>query len=183
MKVIRTIPHDKYNCEKIIEIFTSDFCKRARWTEENNYITHGNENKYVVEDNIPVEVNWRVRNGEFLDPNFKVLEDLKIDKLAEIAESRFKAETAGTVINGITVRTDRESQAMMTGAAFQAANDPNYTVNWKSVNGFVTLNSQAVIGVALAVRTHVQGCFDKENLLVTQINAAQTIEEIEAISW
>ena len=47
------------------------------------------------------------------------MEGLKTDKRSEIATSRWHAETSGA--NGI--RTDRESQSMITGAALKAMQD------------------------------------------------------------
>jgi hypothetical protein len=54
---------------------------------------------------------------------------------------------------------------------------------WKTAGGFVELGAEAVIAVAVAVREHVQGCFDREAGLTSVIESAETVEEAEAISW
>ena len=104
-------------------------------------------------------------------------------KRGEIAAARFEAETAGIDVNGFTVRTDRESQSLITGAALKAMQDSTYTCKWKGIDGFVELTAPQIIAVADGVRQHVQGCFDHEAELLPLIEAATTEAELEAISW
>ena len=116
-------------------------------------------------------------NGEdFVAPTF---EDLKVRKYREIAQARYNAEIAG--VNGI--RTDRESQSLITGAALKAMQDPDYTCNWKGIDGFVTLNATQIIAIADVVRQHVQSCFDHEAELLPLIESATTQAELDAIEW
>ena len=111
------------------------------------------------------------------------LDELKAAKRAEIAAARWEAETAGIDVNGFTVRTDRESQALITGAALQAFVDPDYTCRWKTETGFIELDSLQIKGIAQAVRAHVQSCFDREADWVRQIKDAETPEELGGIVW
>jgi hypothetical protein len=46
---------------------------------------------------------------------------------------------------------------------------------------FVALDAQAITAVAMAVRAHVQACFDREAELKAWIEAASMAEEIAAI--
>ena len=104
-------------------------------------------------------------------------------KLAEIAEARWKAETGGMAVDGLIIKTDRESQSMIGDAAFTATLDPNYICQWKTSSGFMTLDAATVLTVAQAVRAHVQGCFDREAELSAVVEAAGTVEEVEAVCW
>ena len=116
-------------------------------------------------------------NGEdFVAPTF---EDLRDRKYREIAQARYNAEISG--INGI--RTDRESQGLITGAALKAMQDNTYTCKWKGIDGFVELTAPQIIAIADAVRAHVQSCFDHEAELLSLIEAATTEAELEAIGW
>ena len=116
-------------------------------------------------------------NGEdFVAPTF---EDLRNRKYREIATARYNAEIAG--VNGI--RTDRESQGLITGAALKAMQDNTYTCNWKGVDGFITLTAPQIIAIADAVRQHVQACFDREAELLPLIASAETEAELDAIEW
>jgi hypothetical protein len=111
------------------------------------------------------------------------LDKLKNDKRAEIANARWKAETGGITINGVEIATDRESQALLTGAVLAAQDNPEYVVNWKAQNGWAVLDTATILAAADAVRNHVQACFDREKLLQEQVEAATTIEELEAVVW
>ena len=112
-----------------------------------------------------------------------MLEKAKSEKKQEIAAARYAAEIAGVTVGGVVVKTDRESQALITGAALKATQDGTYSCTWKAESGFVTLNAATVLAVADAVRTHVQTCFDAEAAKCAMIDAAQTVEDVEAVEW
>ena len=114
-------------------------------------------------------------NGRWQIP----MAELRAEKKAELAEARWQAEVSG--VNGI--RTDRESQALITGAALKAMQDSEYTCRWKTETGFVELTAAQILAIADAVRAHVQGCFDRESELLTLVDAATTPEELESIRW
>lgn len=112
-----------------------------------------------------------------------ILAGAKAAKKDELAAARYAAEIAGVTVGGVTVRTDRESQALITGAALKATQDGTYSCTWKTESGFVTLNAGTIIAVADAVRTHVQTCFDTEAAKCALIDAAQTVGDVEAVAW
>ena len=111
------------------------------------------------------------------------LDEAKAAKRAEIAAARFAAETGGIVVGGAEIRTDRESQAMITGAALKAIQDAEYSCSWKTDGGFVQLSAPQILAIADAVRAHVQSCFDHERTLLAIIDAAGTLEDLEAVTW
>lgn len=96
-----------------------------------------------------------------------------IDWAKVIADTRYWREVSGTYVNGVLVDTDRQSQALATGAAVSAMLDPDYEVNWKAKSGFVTLTATEIIGVAQAIRRHVQSCFDRERDLLVLLENDQ----------
>ena len=105
-------------------------------------------------------------------------------KLAELANARWEQETGGlTLPDGTVIKTDRESQALLTGAALKAMQDPEYSCWWKSGDDWVRLDASAILAIADAVRTHVQACFDRERQLYAMVEAAQTASEVQSISW
>lgn len=116
-------------------------------------------------------------------PPEPTIDELKVQKKAEISAARYEAEIAGTVVDGVTIDTGRDSQALITGAALAAVIDSSYSLNWKTENGFIHLTAPEIIAVAQSVRAHVQACFDKEGELVARINEATTKEELDAITW
>lgn len=112
-----------------------------------------------------------------------ILESAKERKRSEIAAARFDAETAGIDVNGFTVRTDRESQALITGAALQAIVDYDYECRWKTSEGFVHLSAEQIKYIAQLVRSHVQSCFDREAELCGLIDKAKSPEKLGGIAW
>jgi hypothetical protein len=111
------------------------------------------------------------------------LELAKEVKFAEIAAARYAEEISGVEVNSVTIKTDRESQALITGAALAATQDAAYTCNWKTEQGFVSLTADQIIAVATAVREHVQAAFDKEAAKTALIEAAETVEDVQAVTW
>lgn len=112
-----------------------------------------------------------------------ILEAAKERKRSEIAAARWEAETAGIDVNGFTVRTDRESQALVTGAALQAIVDYDYECRWKTSEGFVHLSAEQIKYIAQLVRSHVQSCFDREAELCGLIDKAKSPEKLGGIAW
>lgn len=116
-------------------------------------------------------------------PAEPTLAQLKEQKKAELAAARYKAEIAGIELAGAGIRTDRESQALITGAALAASQDPAYTVIWKAAGGFLTLSAEQIIAAAQAVRAHVERCFAREAELAAQVDAAKSAKAVRSIEW
>lgn len=109
---------------------------------------------------------------------------LRARAAARIAARRYQAETRGIVINGMPIDTGRDSQGLIAGAALAAVIDPQYTVRWKAAHGqFVELTAQQVIGVATAVREHVQACFDREAELLAELDAGTFADGMLEEGW
>ena len=93
--------------------------------------------------------------------------------LAALKSARDAAVDSGITVDGMQVQTDDLSQSRLTAAALAAQLDPGATVRWKLATGaFVELTAPQIIALALAVRAHVQACFDREADLAAQIRAA-----------
>lgn len=102
--------------------------------------------------------------------------ELQAARLAELANQRWQAEKAGIVVAGVLIMTDRESQALITGAALQAILDAAYSVSWKTADGsFRLLSAAQLLTIARAVRAHVQACFDREAELARAINETSDV--------
>ncbi|WP_159728409.1 DUF4376 domain-containing protein [Methylosinus sp. Ce-a6] len=107
---------------------------------------------------------------------------LKAAKRAALAERRWRAETAGTIVNGMSMPSDEKTQGKLTAAVVASVLDDAYAVNWKLADGsFALLDHAALIAVAQAVRAHVQSCFDREAQLAAEIDAAADAMALAAI--
>ena len=127
----------------------------------------------------------RLLNFEFVyidDP--RMLENKKALKKTEIAAARYNTEIGGCTVDGVTIATDRGSQALLTAAVVTARLDPEFKTRWKCAGGhFVTLNAMQLRAIGDAVTAHVEACFAREAELVKLIDAAQTPEDLAAIQW
>ena len=111
-------------------------------------------------------------------------DELKTAKYDEIAAARYAAETGGCTIDGVTIATDRGSQALLTAAVVMARLDPEFKTQWKCADGrFKQLDAFQLRTIGDAVIAHVEACFAREGELCEQIDAATTPEELDAIQW
>ena len=118
----------------------------------------------------------------FPQPPALTLESAKRQKLDEIADWRFARETAGVLLNGARIKTDRESQATINGALASLQAGLIQTVDWKAANDvWINLGLAEMTAIAQAVATHVQTSFSLEKQLAAQVASATTIEEVQAI--
>lgn len=103
-------------------------------------------------------------------------------KASEISSWRYMLEVGGVSLNGVKVKTDRESQATINGAYTSLANGLLTSIDWKTADGsFVQLTLAEMSAVAQAVAQHVQTSFSREKALLDQVNAATTIEEVKSV--
>ena len=101
----------------------------------------------------------------------------------KIAARRYQVETGGTTVEGVQVNTERDSQALLTGAAFAATLDPAYHIKWKAATGFVDLTGEQVIGLASQVRAFVQACFNREAELLGFVADGSITAEMLEEGW
>lgn len=120
---------------------------------------------------------------EAVYPGPKTLAETISEKLLLLGAHRFEKETGGITINGAEILTDRESQALITGAWVKVQMDENALIDWKGANGWVQIGKTAVEAVAAAVGNHVQACFTNERTHAEAIEALTTIEAVEAYDF
>jgi hypothetical protein len=102
---------------------------------------------------------------------------------AIVAETRYNKETQGIVVDGVSINTERDSQAMITGAALSAVLDDTYVCRWKTPNGFVDLTASELISVSQSMRKYVQACFDRESELIEAIVSDQYNDSMLTEGW
>ncbi len=95
---------------------------------------------------------------------------------AELADLRWQHQTAGIVVDGIALRTDRESILDLRAIAGRDA--AAYPVRYKAQSGWVDLANVDLAGrLADAQDAHVQACFDREAVLSALIDTHSTNPE------
>jgi len=91
-------------------------------------------------------------------------------KVKDLAAYRYQKETGGISINGFQMYTDRDTQGKIQSAAIRAEKDPEFTVQWKTMDGnFITLDASTIIEIGNAVFDHVQACYAREAELQLEI--------------
>lgn len=160
----------------------------AWWPEDDQSPTLGEFQRYGAETlTVDAERRVVVVVREVVPWAAEEIEAAKAERRAEmarqIADRRWQAEVAGITVNGMAVATDRDSQALLTGATVQAMLDPAYVCRWKTATGFVELNAEQIIGVATAARAHVQAAFDREAELLDALAAGTFTPEMLEEGW
>lgn len=106
-----------------------------------------------------------------------------IDYAPRIAARRYEAEGGGITLNGLQINTEDRSKLLINGAALEATINPEYTMQWKTPSGFITLTASEVIAIARAVRAHVQACFDREAELLQALQEGALTNEMLDQGW
>jgi hypothetical protein len=115
------------------------------------------------------QIGWSYSAGVFAAP--PVPPAPPVDLTAYAANKRFSVETGGITVAGAHIQTDRDSQAMITGAYAYAQANPTATINYKAEGGFVSLTAAQMTAIGLAVGAHVQACFAAEAAIDADIAA------------
>lgn len=110
------------------------------------------------------------------------LDSMKASGRVRLAERRWQVEVGGIEVGGSRIATDRESQAMMTGAVAYCGMDPQASIRWKTADGFVTIDGAALQVIAIAVGRHVQACFAREAELSELIDSATDATSLVGIA-
>ena len=110
-------------------------------------------------------------------PMFEIRKNLK----ALTAAIRYKHEIDGVIYNGSIIHTDRESQSSLASSKILSDLIPDALIDWKSSNGWITVNRDTIITIGKVLGTYVQQCFSYERHISDMLDAAEDIEDIKII--
>ena len=115
----------------------------------------------------------------------KPLEELKTEKRAEINQARDAAEQGGFEYLGKTFDSDQISaQRISMAAQAMALADDTAKITWTCQdNTTIDLNKTQLVGMVAALAEWSNTCHQKATALKAKIEAAQTAEELENITW
>lgn len=126
--------------------------------------------------------------GSTIMPEVSDLEKEKLKKWFEIKLERNRREFGGFTWGGSIFDSDSTAQSRIQGGVqlatiAQASNQP-FTINWTlQDNSVIALNGTQMIQVGMALAQHVQTLHETARVLRAQVDAATTVEQIEAINW
>lgn len=98
------------------------------------------------------------------------------------AEARWRAETGGFNLAGMSIASDDRSKTMIIGARVKADGNPEFTTRWKGPDGsFATIDAPTIILISDAMLQHVADCFAAEDEVITAIKAGEvtTVEQVD----
>jgi hypothetical protein len=122
---------------------------------------------------------WLGENGYTLyRPEIEPPPEPELDKIAILENHRWAMENGGIEVGEIHIQTDRETRANLIGARILARENPDYSIQWKTMDGFVTLNADQIIYAADLAAAHVQACFAAESAVMQNIAELTSIELI-----
>jgi len=143
---------------------------------------HSSQGEIVIPVEVPPEP------VSFEDDDIPVYGEVDIDtlkqgKLWQLADARWREETAGFMYNGHEFHSDRESQDRFFQAYIASLNDPNFAVTWKTKDGWLEMTASDFITLYNEFQTFLQGLYQKEKNLQALVEAATTIDELNVIEW
>lgn len=95
---------------------------------------------------------------------------------ADLANTRWQHETGGLMLEGLPVRTDRETRAALTEAVNSlAAGLMTEPVIWKMAAGWAELSEAQLQAITAAVSAHVKASFAAERAVSDQIDAMEDV--------
>lgn len=93
----------------------------------------------------------------------------KNDQFQRIANKRWIKESSGYKFKDHIFKTDEYSQSKIMAAYIIAKDDQDYTVNWKTDNGYILLNSQDIIDLFIEIKNFIQGLFETEAMFRLEV--------------
>lgn len=135
-----------------------------------------------IPDNVRVEVGWKYTSNTATPPDPVIIVRTKEELKNYSASVRYEKETAGISIANNVIWTDRQTQATITGIVTLMSINPSIVINYKTKTGFIAMDVNTAMTVALAIAGHVQACFDKEKDVSIKIDGSliQNYDEIDA---
>jgi hypothetical protein len=130
---------------------------------------------------------WNFENKDLAvgtyEIKYKTLGSIRELLRNEAAAERYRREVAGTktTIQDLEVTLDTSRDGRNIFLQKYTLMGENDVVNWKFPEGWLTL-TKAELGAAVSAgAAHIQGAFDWEKAKIEEIEAADTVEELDAI--
>lgn len=139
----------------------------------------------IAEKDVPAGVKYAIMDTEEIQPD---IIELRANKWAEIKAERDHLEQAGVpymdkVLDSDTTSVQRIAIAVQAAQAAIAAEQP-FTLEWTTQdNTPLTMDATQVVGMSVALAMYSDSLHQTARTLREQIEAAETAEALEAITW
>lgn len=176
---------DTKNPDAVIENTPTDSIIVEGDFPDNCYLHEGVVHTFPIRPNKTHHFNWTTKQWE--DP--RALQDLKDARKVYVNTSRATANTTSFPFAGYTIATDALSRSDIDGVNGEVANTgalpQGWPGGWKTLeNTYVSIPDVATWKTFYTAMVN-QGSFNfgKAQTLKAAIDAATTVEEVEAIVW
>lgn len=109
------------------------------------------------------------------------LDDAKYNVKQLLANQRYDKEIEGTVVNGVSIPTDRDARNTVIMA--YVGMQENSTIEWKFPEGWRTLTKTDMANIVAAINTHVQGAFLEEQTKASLVDSCTTKQQILDLNY
>lgn len=117
----------------------------------------------------------------------KTLDAIKLDYIKKVKAKRDQVIVAGIEWNGHIVQTDKESQAVVTGAVLRHEKKGSLQSDiqgWRMQdNKLAQLTIEQLGEMAIAIGDHVDACFAKQAMLEYLIGEAFNLETLQSLDF
>ena len=175
--------------EHIRKIYEPDECEVYGWGQNNPPVFSPEIVLVDITDKPEVKGNWLYRDGEFVDPrSLLTLGGAKTTQRAALMARRDQLLAAGFDWNGhhYPLSPELSGDMLIQLTAMQMlAPPPEYVYQWKDTGGVYRNigNAEAFKGFCAAALGYGEALFARERMLQELVEAAETIEAVEAIAW
>lgn len=132
------------------------------WLKKHNYA--------LIKQTEPPEINqYQKLSTEVELKNKQYIQKWEIKEIVPPLEQyRYEKETQGLQIGQFFIPTDRNTQSIFTALYIRAKEDDTLRIDFKTKDGFISLNYTQIIEIGDKIFEHVQKCFITERLLLTK---------------
>jgi len=118
-------------------------------------------------------------------PYVPSLEEVKNYKIDELVLARNNSiDNDGAEYKGFRFWADKGSKSDIHFAITTFDETGHLEPFWKAMNGiFQITNRSDLIGIASAIGNHVSSQFAKEFMLISKVQSATTVEDVQLINW
>ena len=175
--------------ERIRKSYEPDECEGYGWGQNNPPVFSPEIVLVDITDKPEVKGNWLYRDGEFIDPrSLLTLDGAKAEKRAELMAIRDQLIATGFDWSGhhYPLSPELSSDMLIKLTAMQMLPPPpEYVYQWKDTTGVYRDigNAEAFKGFCAAALGHGEALFARERMLQELVEAAESIEAVEAITW
>jgi hypothetical protein len=126
---------------------------------------------------------WLAAGNRPTPPPAPTLDEMNAQRLAVLAERRWRAEGAGVTVGDIRMQTTRDASTPLARVYQRARADPQFACPaWKLGAGeFISIDNAMLVAIGDAVEAHVQDCFLREREICALIAAAADAAALAAI--